>query len=205
MPCTTCPTGGGSSSNCEDIQNVKHFFYFKVGSWWVYEEENSGLRDSVYVTSAVENPSNYDFDVEVYSTYQDYTYRYWPEYDIISSECPENGNICADCLNVIRSKYKPGNFVDESNCFIFIPSVGESEGNYNPIYSNNKIYVDSISNSFLIDSLLFTRTIKLYEDNTVMEGLQPTNHYFSENVGLVKKELLDSNQVWNLVDYHIEL
>jgi hypothetical protein len=42
------------------------------------------------------------------------------------------------------------------------------------------------------------------EDMTLMENNQPTNHYFSEQAGLVRKELLDSNQVWNLVDYHIE-
>jgi len=201
VPCTTCPTEG---ANCEDVQNVKHFFYFKVGSWWVYEEENSGLRDSVYVTSALENQSNFGFDVEVYSTYQDYYYHFWPEYNIVSNQCPENGQICKYCVKVLRSKYRPGDFVGEATCFIFIPIVGASEGNYNAYYTNNRIWVDSIFDEYSVSLYEFKRTIVLFENNTRMEGLQPTNHYFSENVGLVRKELLDSNQVWNLVDYNIE-
>ena len=198
-PCTTCPT-----SDCEDIQNVKHFFYFKVGSWWVYEEENSGMRDSVYVTSAAENPSNYDFDVEVYSTYQDYYYRYWPQYGAsIGSSCSQTGQSCGWCAKVFRSKYKPGDFVGQATCFIFQPIEGVSDINPNNSFANNRVYVDEVLDSIEMNSYIFLRTVKMYENQTYMEGDQPTNHYFSENVGLVRKELLDSNQVWNLVNYHI--
>lgn len=195
-PCTTC------GENCEDIQNVKHFFYFKVGSWWVYEEENSGLRDSVYMTSAAENPNNYDFDVEVYSTHQDYTYRYWPEY-FPTNGCPEHGTICRKCVNVNRSKYKPGDFVGEASCFIFVPLEGWNEGNPNVFFENNRIHVDSVEDSLSTKGFTFGRTVVIFEDNTLMEGRQPTYHTFSENIGLIKKELVDSNQVWNLVNYYI--
>ncbi len=203
VPCTTCPTSSGA--DCEDIQNVKHFFYFKVGSWWVYEEENSGARDSVYVTSALENPSNYDFDVEVYSTYQDYYYRFWPVYNLVSSECPAQGVICKQCLNINRSKYKPGDFVAETNCFFFTPELGAFEYEPHSQAPMNRVILDSIMTEYSLSNVIYERTIRIHEENTFMEGKQATNHYFSENVGLVKKELLDSNQVWNLVDYHIEL
>jgi hypothetical protein len=202
VPCTTCPTGGGA--DCEDVNNVKHFFYFKVGSWWVYEEENSGLRDSVYVTSAMQSDVNFNFNVEVYSSYQDYFYEFWPEYNVISNQCPEDGIICSHCVNVVRSKYKPGDFVGEASCFIFIPVVGWNEVNPNVFYENNRIHVSSIEDSLDTNGFSFGRTVELYEDNTLMEGRQPTYHTFSENVGLIKKVLIDSNQVWNLVDYHIE-
>ncbi|GAB5417879.1 MAG: hypothetical protein Crog4KO_23730 [Crocinitomicaceae bacterium] len=203
MPCTTCPTGG-DGAGCEDIQNVKHFFYFKVGSWWVYEEENSGLRDSVYVTSASENPSNYDFNVEVYSTHQDYYYRYWP-IKVNSNECPTNGIICKRCIQIKRSKYRPGDFVNESTCFLFVSKIGDNQYVPNTEFENNRIYVENVLDSLIgTQNFVFDRTIQIRESNTYIEGMQPTNHFFSENVGLVRKELLDSNQIWNLVDYHIE-
>jgi hypothetical protein len=192
------------NENCEDIQNVKHFFYFKVGSYWVYEEETSGDLDTVYVTEASENPSNYDFDVRMYSSYQDFYYHFWPEYFPGDQDCPEAGPICKRCLSVKRSKYRPGVIVYQANCFMFIPQVGQSEFNYNSSISNNKVITDEIDDSFFNGTLQFERTVKMYEINTVMEGYQPTNHYFSENVGLTRKELIDSNQVWNLVDYYIE-
>ncbi|GAB5417878.1 MAG: hypothetical protein Crog4KO_23740 [Crocinitomicaceae bacterium] len=202
MPCATCPTSSGAG--CEDIQNVKHFFYFKVGSWWVYEEENSGARDSVYVTSASENPSNYDFNVEVYSTHQDYYYRYWPQFgSTVGSTCNESGLACGWCTKVFRSKYKPGDFIGQATCFIFQPEVGLSDYNSNPYVQGNYIYITNLLDSFALNSLNFERTVCLREDNTVMEGYQPTKHFYSENVGLARKELLDSNKVWNLIDYYI--
>ncbi len=200
VPCTTCPTG---SSNCEDIQNVKHFFYFKVGSWWVYEEENSGARDSVYVTLASENPNNYDFNVEVYSTYQDYYYRFWPQYSPANG-CSSSGVICNWCLNIKRSKYKPGDFVAESECAMFTPKIGRKKYVWTVTMPNNYIELTQLDSTFYLAGESYGRTFKISELNTYMEGDQPTNHFFSEHVGLVRKELLDSNQVWNLVDYHIE-
>jgi hypothetical protein len=192
------------NENCEDIQNVKHFFYFKVGSYWVYEEETSGDLDTVYVTEASENPTNYDFDVRVYSTYQDYFYHFWPEYFPGNNGCPDNGSICKRCLSVKRSKYKPGDFVGEAKCFFFVPKVGGGDGNWNPFFPNNYVSVQQIDSSYMLGTINAGRTVKMNELNTVMEGLQETNHFFSENIGLVRKELLDSNEVWNLIDYYIQ-
>ncbi len=200
-PCTTCPTVG---TDCEDIQNVKNFFAFKVGSWWVYEEETSGVRDSVYVTEYQNDPSNYNFDVRVYSTYQDYYYHYWPEFSSGAQSCNESGITCTSCLRVQRSKYRPGDFVGQGRCFIFIPRIGDFEYVPNVEYANNKIVINDIDSSTQIDSFNFGKTVKVHEYNTYVEGIQPTNHYFSEGVGLVRKELLDSSQVWNLVNYHIQ-
>ncbi|MFT6245213.1 MAG: hypothetical protein ACJA0U_002659 [Salibacteraceae bacterium] len=199
---TPCQETG--NENCEDIQNVKNFFYFKEGSYWVYEEETSGDLDTVYVTEAAENPTNYDFDVRVYSTYQDYYYHFWPEYFPGNNGCPDNGSISKRCLSVKRSKYKPGDFVSEAKCMFFIPTVGESDGNWNSQYPGNIVRIVSIDDNFALDTLNFERTIKVFEDNTVMENHQPTNHYFSENIGLVRKELIESSKIWNLVNYYIE-
>ncbi len=200
-PCTTCPTVG---TDCEDVKNVKNFFAFKLGSWWVYEEENSGVRDSVYVTEYVEDPNTAAFDSRVYSTYQDYYYHYWAAWGSTSQQCSDDGVICHQCIKVKRSKYKSGDFVDEATCFMFLPVIGNKDYNYNYSYPDNYIHTEDVLDSFSIANLNFNRTVRLFEDNTYMEGIQPTNHYFSENVGLIRKELLDSNQVWNLVNYHIQ-
>jgi hypothetical protein len=192
------------NENCEDIQNVKNFFYFKVGSYWVYEEETSGDLDTVYVTEASENPSNYDFDVRVYSTYQDYYYHFWPDNVSGLNGCNTNGDICKWCVTVKRAKYKPGDFIGEAKCFFFIPKVGDADGNFNPFFPNNLVSVQQIDSNYVLGTINAGRTFKMNELNTVMEGLQETNHYFSEDVGLIRKELLDSNKVWNLVDYYIQ-
>ncbi|MFT6502332.1 MAG: hypothetical protein ACJASQ_002458 [Crocinitomicaceae bacterium] len=191
------------NKNCEDIQNVKNFFYFKVGSYWVYEEETSGDLDTIYVTEASENPSNYDFDVRVYSTYEGYFYHYWPEYSPVPGT-NEYGIVCKTCLFIKRSKYKPGDYVGEATSCFFVPIVGTEETNWTVLYPSNKVRITSIDSVFDIGGIEFDRTITVHEEHSHMNNYSPTNHYLSENVGLTRKELIDSNQVWNLIDYYIE-
>lgn len=191
--------------DCEVVSEGKKFFAFKIGSWWVYEEETSGERDSVYVTQSSINPDGYDFDIRMYSTLEGYTYHYWPMYASGAALCSTTEPMTGKCLYIKRSKGKLGDFVGEDNCFFVNYRVNDFMYNGGNIYfENNKIIVHEISPTFSIGDLNFEETVKIHELSTRIEGIQPTNHYFSKNVGLIKKELLDSNQTWNLVDYHIE-
>lgn len=189
---------------CTDIQGVKNFFCFKMGSWWVYEEEFSGERDSVYVTESINHTANYDFDMRIYSTYQDYYYHYFPIYASGSYKCNPSGDISTSCVRVKRSKYKASDYQGEGNCFLFTYNLGDSDNVSNTSFPNNKIIIESIYPQYNNGLLEFAETVMIHELNTLVEGKQPTNHYYSKGVGLIRKELLDSNQVWNLVDYHIE-
>lgn len=196
--------GPGGTSPCEDVRNIKHYFDFKPGSWWVYVEETSGDRDSVYITQEWNDPNTYDFDIRMYSTFQDYYYHFWPSTPSVAQGCGDAGVICQQCISVNRSKYKPGEFIGEGKCFLYQARTGSYDHVPNVYFTNNQIIVDSIFSTFQLSGLSFNRTFCIRELSTFIEGVQPTNHYFSENVGLIRKELLDSGQVWNLVNYHIE-
>jgi hypothetical protein len=192
-PCTTC----------QKVTEAKDYFAFKVGTWWVYEEETSLERDSVYVTQSSIS-SGYNFDTYIYSTYQDYYYHFWPLY-INTNVCSETVPVSKKCLYVNRAKQKPGDYVGSDYCFFIKYSVGAYETVTGNIYfPNNKIIVEEILSNYQLGSLSFEKTVKIQELSTLVEGIQPTNHYFSKGIGLVRKELIDSNQVWNLVNYHIE-
>ncbi len=43
--------------NCVEITTVKDHFYFDVGTYWIYEEENSGQIDSQWVSLASTEPN----------------------------------------------------------------------------------------------------------------------------------------------------
>ena len=196
-----CTENPGS---CQSVLAAKEFFLFKEGSWWVYEEETSHERDSVYVYQSVNNINNYDFDVKTHSVLQDYDYHYWPTYTSPNG-CSASQPVNKKCIFINRSKGKANDYVGQDYCF-FINTV---KGAYetvtgNIFYDNNKISVSDIYQNYTIGELNFSRTVKIHELSTRIEGIQPTNHYFSKDVGLIRKELLDSNQVWNLVSYHIE-
>lgn len=196
--CTQNPGG------CQSILEAKKFFAFKLGTWWVYEEETSKVRDSVYVTDSYISETTYDFDIRTHSTLSDYNYHYWPNYASGSNQCDTKYPVKGKCLIVDRSKYKLNDFVGQSNCFFYHCKIGDFETCFNTNFDNNKIIVEDIRLSFDLLDLSFDETIKIHELNTFIEGRQATNHYFSKGVGLVRKELIDSNQVWNLVSYHIE-
>jgi len=192
-----------SPGNCESVLAAKEFFLFKEGSWWVYEEETSHERDSVYVTEYV-NSSSYDFDMRVKSALTDYEYHYSPFYVSGNQSCSQVNPVVGKCLYINRSKGKPGDYIGEGYCF-FVNTV-KGDWAYitgNIYFENNKISVEDSFQEYDLGILHFGKTYKIHELNTRIEGIQPTNHYYSEGVGLIKKELLDSNQVWNLVSYHI--
>lgn len=189
--------------NCESVTEAKKYFAFNLGSWWVYEEETSGERDSVYVTQALIDLNSYNFDIRTHSSYQGYNYHYWPMYLSGISTCSSVDAVSKKCLFIKKSKGKPGDFIGEGYCFFVNYNLNDFLGSFNVYFENNKIIISEIKESFSLGDLSFLKTIKVHELNTYMEGKQPTNHYYSKGVGLVRKELLDSNQVWNLVNYHI--
>ena len=127
--------------NCAQIQDVKNWFYFKPGSYWVYEEESSGEVDCVYVVDSYSDPASYYFTTETKSSRDGYTYEYWS-----SSGAKDLGNVRKDENSVLVkcSKHKPGDFVSESYCFIYYPFVGNwvySSSGGAPDYYDNRLMV----------------------------------------------------------------
>lgn len=192
--------------DCVDVREVKDYFYFNYGSWWVYVEENSGKRDSVYVTETSTDPNSVLFSTEVFSSYDEHYSRFWA-----TGVRPYVKNNIAHksewSTNVYRSKWKPGGggVVGEAQCFIFYPTPGlwtySNGGGY--IGYDNILKIDTVFDFITINFVDFENVVKVTEEHTRIEHAQPTNHYYSPKIGLIKKELLDSNQVWNLINYHI--
>jgi len=197
-----CTENPGS---CQSVLAAKEFFLFKEGSWWVYEEETSHERDSLYVTEYY-NSDGYDFDMRVHSSLSDYNYHYWPLFTG-SSGCSATSPIHKKCIFINRSKGKPGDYIGESQCFF----VNYKQGDYETTGSdltycpNNKIIVEQVYSNYQLGNFNFGKTVKIGELCSFIEGAQPTKNYYSSQIGLVSKELLDSNQVWNLISYHIAL
>lgn len=202
-PTSVCTT---SPSSCQKVTESKDFFLFKMGSWWVYEEETSHVRDSVYMTQSIEVENSYDFDVRMKSALSGYEYHYWPVYYGVNNNCSVTNPVDKRCLYILRSKYKFQDFLVESHVFFIKYSTGESvaTGDGFPCgNSNNRILMQSVWDTYSLNGQNFGKTIRIDEGCDCAEGKQPTRMFYSKNVGVIRKELLDSNQVWNLVNYHI--
>ena len=195
-----CTEGG----TCRSVLLAKDFFLFKEGSWWVYEEETTHERDSQYVYEYY-NSGSWDFSMRVHSTLEDYNYQFWPVYaDGAKEECSESEPVSERCINIFKYKGKSGDYIGEGKCFFINYKIGD--WSYAPQVNNpdNKITLSNIFSSYQLPLLNFENVIEITEVKSLIEGNQQTKHYYVQNIGLIRKELLDSNQVWNLVNYHIE-
>lgn len=189
--------------NCQTIFEAKDFFLFKQGSWWVYEEETSHERDSLYVTQYA-NSTTYGFDCQIKSSLTEYLYNYWPECYDINGLCNSTALTNKKLIYVKESKGKPGEFVAESTCFFVAYKEGDFAGAFNVNLPNNKIFVHDILPDYSLNGFNFNKTVVIRELAKAQEHDQETKHYYSQGIGLVRKELIDSNEVWNLVNYHIQ-
>ena len=188
--------------DCVDVREVKDYFYFEVGSYWVYEEENTGMRDSVYVTETNSDPETVIFSTRLFSTYDEYFYRYYTTgagYDV--DNIAKKSDIST---RVHRSKGKPGEYIATDPCFLFYPTVGSWTYNYGGSKTTeDTLIVANLFKEYNLKTFVFSDVVCMRKRYTAIENLQPTLHYYSPNIGLIRKELIDSNQIWNLVDYKI--
>jgi hypothetical protein len=189
---------------CVDIRMVKDWFYFDIGSRWVYEEENTGQRDTLIVTSSWSDTGSFEFTTRVFSSYDRYYCRCWANSAIRYGD-DKLVKKSTRSTSVKRSKGKDGDYVGESRCFVFYPIQGYSKFNLNggSPYSDNMLYIDSSFFQMTINETSFINVVKVREDHTYIEEDQPTVHYYASGVGLIRKELIDSNQVWNLIHYSV--
>ncbi len=142
-------------NECVDVREVKDYFYFKIGSYWVYEEETSGESDSVYVIETSNDTGSVLFSTTKYSTYDGYDYRYWT-----TGVAPSVKNNMAKkserTTSVSRAKTKPGDYIAEATCFLFYPTKGLwTYTNGGTGYVENVLIIDMIYDNLNVDGKTF--------------------------------------------------
>jgi len=194
-PCTGCPT--------YYTADVKKWLYFQPGTYWIYEEQTSGDIDCVYVTSNTYddgNPQSAYFRCETYSTYHAYYFNYLSN-NPFTDGCYPSFLGEKRCVVVLRDKTKPGDFIGETPCFLFRPQIGDFIYAWNS--TGNVVSVDNFLDSVTVGDSVYYNVPVIKETVNITEDLQKTKFYFCENKGIIKKELIDSSQTWNLIRYRI--
>jgi len=194
-------------SQCIATSHIKDHYYFKTGSWWVYDEINTHQRDSQWVDYDWLSDNNRQFDMVIKSTLDDYERHRWTH---LLTQAKTNSVIPKKKLAYIeRSKSKAGDFVGTSFMGIFYPVVGDSLNNFGGGGSSSATYysqlrIKDILPTYTQLNYTFNNVIVIADDYNMIEHSQPTIHYYAEGVGLIRKELIDSNQIWVMSDYHVE-
>ncbi len=189
--------------DCIDITTVKDHFYFDEGTYWVYQEENSGQIDSQWVSQAHTEPNVCWFSYRIESSLIEHHFNI--STDLLSGAI-DSGLVSKTDRTILisRSKTKAGDFVGSSYLAPFYYEVNDSVGNWGGTNSVSYLWIETILKHFSLTDYQYKDVLKIVETHNISEHKQPTVHYYAEHVGLIRKELLDSNQVWNLIRYHIK-
>lgn len=188
-----------------DEPDLYAYAYFKPGSYWVYQDSISGIIDSVYLTYA-NNGTYTNGDEEVKKGYYRGTFNWFKCYAKSSYDHYEYMNwmdqsyqVNGGTPRVFRERLKSSGSGYEIGTSIYLGfiDIGKSYYYYDVITYEN--YYNSYNNS--IDTFYFTQ--KWFHKKSTIDDHQDTYYYIAKNIGIVRKEQLDSNRTWNLVRYNI--
>ena len=185
------------------LQDLKAYSYFKTGTYWIYKDSATGVEDSVYVyadtsysyyqNNGIQATGNYMYYVfKAHSYYDSYNYYYQISEGNYSISTLENG--------VERIRTKSGDYVGET----YLMSNRFIEGDHIGLYTGTgTTYFKSKYSNLVIESQNYNNVVKFYDSQNASEYESPTNFYIAKNIGIVKKEILDTVRTWALVRYQI--
>ena len=186
---------------CVSMHRIKDHYYFKTGSWWVYEEQNTGAIDSQWVSKSWSDGCKFDYSIN--NSQNNYENNYW-------TKLLTNGENCGVIKKnetgafIIQNKTKQGDYVGELKISHFYYRENDSVYNYVPYAPNNYSRLIKIHKQFEVDNEIYNYVLEYYIESDPLEEFQSTKYFYAEHIGLIKKELIDSNMIWILLDYNIE-
>ena len=191
-------------NNCKDKDEIirhvdpelKAWGLYQKGTWWVYEEEKTKNIDSFWVDSV-------DFK---YLYDDNFNKKKWEDiYCYFRSE-----NIYEDYAFVISSYGKNVQLFRFKN---FIPINSENSTLLNlPLKTGQRFAscdafkwseIDTIFNLLNVFGINFENVVKVYDMCNRAYKNQPTYFYTAKNIGIIRKEFPDINQIWNLKRFKI--
>jgi hypothetical protein len=191
------------------LNEAKDYIHFKRGTWWVYENSNTGQRDSVAVLSSSLDTITYigggnkvikeQTRYEAYSFRDKYKYLYYlplsPTPSIYSKSKPYEPN-----WSYRLSKHKQGD-VTGNYIFSYPFEVNElGDMRLDTIYQSYSLrgneYKDVLVYWIKRDASFPT------VDGPNHNGVK-ARYLYAPNVGIIYKEDLSNNKHWELVKSHI--
>ena len=194
-------------------QEIKDYTFFMPGTYWVYQDSISGVEDCVYVINYTAGIDTIDinsnntgkevveyFGYETARTYDNFTY-YYSSNTSFSDQCVDN-NEKRPCFWTNREKWGPGNYVGGGFCFLY--KFYDGAWSYSGWASGySKVSIVSHWNSIILNSILYNSVVEFNDNKNITENDNQTNLFFARNIGIIRKELLDSNETWNLIRFNI--
>jgi hypothetical protein len=189
------------------VEEMKKWYYFKTGTWWVYQEQTTGDLDTItvyYDWEGTNSSGTVGFEWTATSSWDGYD-QYYIFNDSYSIHCI-TAETCT-CHKVKRARGLPGNFVGEAQIFLY-PLI---EGNYNSVsgyingqWTGGHSTCTDIDLTFVIggDTIQSVARWDVEIDGS-QENDAPGIYLIAENIGIVQMEYPQINKSWKLIECQI--
>jgi hypothetical protein len=194
---------GPQCGEATTIEEMLEWVYFKTGTYWIYEEQNTGVLDTMtvyYDYNGVSSSGYREFVVKMESSLDGYTYEYWFN-DAWSGDC----DLLPSCFcRVIDcGKYIPGNVAGANHVFIFPLKIGnqcsQSGGgiNFGPSIIAEHIISDTIA------GVVYSNVYKIEQTYSPQHEYEASIYKLSDGVGIIQKMIPSFSENWHLIEYQI--
>ncbi len=176
---------------------------FKEGTYWIYKEENTGATDSVYVYKHEKSYGESDRgSKKVKTTYEVFYSSFFTSNKDIDTLYYDIGTFSSDIHLARKSIIKNGPLL---SCNIVPPPFPNFffEGYTVWVSSSQKTVFDSIYPIYQLGELEFSNVIRANNNENYAYNGTPTLLYSARNVGMIRKEFPEYNEIWNLIRYNI--
>jgi len=177
-------------------QEIKDWMFFDTGTWWLYQNVQTGELDSQYVTN-----SNIFYLESENIKGQEY-------YKEQSAKILTNSNlsflITTDYVLKENNKGTEGSYT-----FIYFTpnnkplTVGERRSSC--AGGNGFIEMTSIQENFTLDNVYYNTKITVFDNKDCTEHGDSIQYQLFKGVGIINKKNLTKNEEWKLIKYHIKL
>jgi len=203
--CNKSGTTSSQSYTSPVPQVMLDYGFFLPGTYWVYQDSATHATDSVYVTYALSANKSVTQQQNLGYTgiFGYYTERWMgtreAETDNLNVDMSQQPGATTSVLWMDKSI--GGNFYGKNILMASVFTPGYTL--YPNSEPNGSMEFISGFDSLKVGSVYYKKVIQVYDKRNSLQKNNRTNFFISKNMGIVRKELLDSNRVWNLVRSHI--
>ncbi len=191
--------------NCKDKEEIirkvdpelKDWGLYQKGTWWVYEEENAKAIDSFWVDSVGVNFfKENEFDTKT-----------WEQLiTSIKSQNHSNNDMqfsLSSFSSIVRLTTK--HYISQEfgpDCIIVsVPFIKGQRFSTGDVFKWTEM--DTIYDSLKIGKNVFRNGVRANDNGNPAFFGHKTLFYTAKNIGIVRKEFPDNNEVWNLIRFKI--
>lgn len=190
-------------------QDAFDFAYFKLGSYWIYQDSVSHLIDSTYVTLAEQGINTYNGDaaqtmgyggkfgyfyLNIYSSYERVTYVK----EVERAHSPINQSTTTIVYHLTR----PNQLMKEC-IYLNIPySLNTIVQAPTYVFNDSNVVVRDNA-SFMFNSTMLLNVLEIHQAHNPLCNNLRTKTFIKKGYGILRKEIPDSNRVWNLIRCNI--